>query len=141
MRYMNRTDLQRLTRIRLREAKVLFDNRRYEGAYYLLGYAVECAFKAYIAKQTKRYDFPDRKFVNDIYTHDLNKLLSVSGLESEYRKESKRNSNFELNWTIVKDWSEQSRYAAGVSRAKVKDFRAAVVSRRSGILPWLQRWW
>jgi len=87
---MNRTDLQRLTRLRLREARVLFDNRRYDGAYYLLGYAVECALKAYIAKQTKRYDFPDKKFVNDIYTHDLNKLLSVSGLESDYRKEIMR---------------------------------------------------
>src|SRR5437764_14458781 len=102
---MDRADLQRLTRIRLQEAKVLFDNRRYEGAYYLLGYAVECAFKACIAKQTKRYDFPDRKFVNDIYTHDLNKLLSVSGLEQEHRRESQRNPSFELNWTIVKDWS------------------------------------
>lgn len=139
---MNRTDLQSLTKIRLREAKVLFDNRCYEGAYSLLGYAVECAFKACIAKQTKRYDFPpDRKFVNDIYTHDLNKLLSISGLEPEHRKESKSDSNFELNWTIVKDWSAQSRYVAGVSRAKVKDFRSAVVSRRSGGLPWLQKWW
>src|SRR5437764_1406773 len=98
---MNRADLQRLARIRLRDAKVLFENKRYEGAYYLLSYAVECAFKACIAKQTKRYDFPDRKFVYDIYTHDLNKLLSVSGLEPEHRKESKRNPNFELNWTIV----------------------------------------
>ncbi len=120
---------------------MLFDNRRYDGAYYLLGYAVECALKAYIAKQTKRYDFPDKKFVNDIYTHDLNKLLSVSGLESDYRKEIMRTPNFELNWTVVKDWSEQSRYTIGVSRAKAKDFRSAVVSRRTGILPWLQRRW
>ncbi len=138
---MNRADLQHLTRIRLREARVLFDNRRYEGAYYLLGYAVECAFKACIAKQTKRYDFPDRKFVNDIYTHNLTQLLSLSELGSEHRKESKRNPSFELNWTIVKDWSEQSRYIAGMSRAKAKDFRSAVVSRRSGVLPWLQKWW
>jgi HEPN domain-containing protein len=139
---MNRADLQKLTRIRLREAKVLFDNHCYEGAYYLLGYAVECALKAYIAKQTKRYDFPpDRKFVNDIYTHELNKLLSVSGLEQKYREEIKRNPNLELNWTIVKDWSEQSRYVTGMSRAKAQDFRSAVVSRRSGVLPWLQRLW
>ncbi|HEV7745582.1 MAG TPA: HEPN domain-containing protein [Pyrinomonadaceae bacterium] len=139
---MNRSDLQNLARMRLREAKVLFDNHRYEGAYYLLGYAVECALKAYIAKQTRRYDFPpDRKFVNEIYTHDLNKLLSVSGLESEYRKETNRNPNFELNWTIVKDWSEQARYASGVSRAKSKDFRSAVVRRKTGIFPRLQKHW
>jgi len=60
---MNRADLQRLTRLRLAEAKVLFDNRRYEGAYYLLGYAIECAFKAYLAKQTKRYDFSERSLL------------------------------------------------------------------------------
>ena len=138
---MNRTDLQRLAKIRLQEARLLFDNRYYEGGYYLLGYAIECAFKACIATQTRRYDFPDRKFVLDIYTHDLNKLLSVSGLEPEHRKEIKRNPNFALNWTIVKDWSEQSRYFIGMSRSKVKDFRTAVVSRRSGILPWLQKWW
>jgi len=126
---MNRTDLQRLSRIRLREARVLLNNGQYEGAYYLLGYAVECALKACIARQTRRYDFPDRQFVNDIYTHDLNKLLSVSGLEPEHRRESNRNPIFELNWTIVKGWSEQSRYTAGVNRAKAADFRSAVVSR------------
>lgn len=138
---MNRTDLQRLTRIRLREARVLLNNRHYEGAYYLLGYAVECAFKARIARQTRRYDFPDLKFVRDIYTHDLNQLLRVSGLEPGHRRESIRNPVFELNWTIVKDWSEQSRYTVGVNRAKAADFRSAVVSRTNGILPWLQRWW
>ena len=138
---MNRSDLQHLARTRLRDAKVLFDNRRYEAAYYLLGYAVECAFKAYIAKQTKRHDFPDWKFVKDIYTHDLNKLLSLSGLEAEYRKESSRNPDFELNWTIVKDWSERARYVSGVSRAKSEDFRSAVVSRKTGIFPCLQKHW
>ena len=119
---------------------MLLNNRHYDGAYYLLGYAVECALKACIARQTRRNDFPDRKFVNDIYTHDLNRLLSVSGLEPEHRRESNRNPSFEVNWTIVKDWSEQSRYTAGVNRAKAADFRSAV-SRRNGILPWLQRWW
>ncbi len=50
---MNRSDFQRLTRLRLDEAKVLLANERYQGAYYLIGYAVECALKACIAKQTK----------------------------------------------------------------------------------------
>ena len=63
---MNRYDLQKLSRLRVREAKVLLDNKCYEGAYYLLGYAVECALKACIARQTKAFDFPDRKLINDI---------------------------------------------------------------------------
>lgn len=140
---MNRSDFQYLTKVRVREAKVLLDNRHYEGAYYLLGYAVECAFKACIAKQMKRFDIPDRKLVNDIYTHDLNRLLSVSGLEPDHRRMSKRNPDFELNWTIVKDWSEQARYVRGITRgqAQAKDFYSAVLSRKNGVLPWLKKWW
>lgn len=138
---MNRSDLQNISRLRVREAKILLDNKCYEGAYYLLGYALECAFKACVAKQIKRYDFPDRKLVDKSYTHDLDVLLKVSGLEPEHRKESRSNPSFELNWTIVKDWSEQSRYFDKITRAKAVDFRSAVVSRKNGILPWLQRWW
>lgn len=37
------------------------DQGLYDGAYYLSGYAVEWALKACIAKNVKRYDFPDRK--------------------------------------------------------------------------------
>jgi hypothetical protein len=47
---MNRNDLQNLSRLREKEAKVLLDNGCFAGAYYLLGYAVECALKACIAK-------------------------------------------------------------------------------------------
>ena len=80
---MNRTDLQRISRLRVKEAKVLLDNRYFSGAYYVLGYGVECALKACIAKQIRRHDFPDRKLVNDSYAHDPEKLLSVSGLKDE----------------------------------------------------------
>lgn len=138
---MNRADLQRLAKLRIREAKVLFDNKFYEGAYYLLGYAVECAFKACIAKQIRRHDFPDRKMVNDIYTHDLTKLLNVSGLAEEHRKECKSNPDFEANWSIVKDWSEQSRYSTGVAMIQARDFQTAVLGRRNGVLKWLQKYW
>jgi len=36
---------------------------QYCGAYYLMGYAIECAFKAAISKQIKEHDFPDKKLV------------------------------------------------------------------------------
>lgn len=138
---MDRSELQHLSKLRIQEAKVLLQNGCYEGAYYLMGYAVECAFKARIDRQMRRFDIPDRKLINDIYTHDLNKLLSVSGLEPEYRKISKSNPNFELNWTIVKDWSEQFRYKSGITQGQVKDLHSAVLSSKNGILPWLKKWW
>jgi HEPN domain-containing protein len=94
---LNRNDLRRLARIRLREARALLEARCYDGAYYLCGYAVEVALKACIAKQTRRHDFPDRKTVNDSYSHDLRTLIKVAGLEGLWLRETSGNPDFELN--------------------------------------------
>ena len=138
---MNRKELQQLSRLRVADAKILLDNGRHLGAYYLLGYAVECALKACIAKQTRRYDFPDRKLVNDSYTHDLERLLGVSGLKDALSSESASNPTLQRFWTIVKDWSEQSRYNSEITENAARDLFSAVTARRNGVLSWLMRWW
>ncbi len=138
---MNRSDLQNLATIRLRDAEVLLDNGRYDGAYYLLGYVIECALKACIAKQTKEFDFPDQRRVSDSYTHDLNRLLNLSGLSQEYQRESKINPAFADNWNIVKEWKESKRYESGIGEATARQFNSAVVDSTNGVLPWLQKWW
>ncbi len=56
---MNRADLQQLGQMRIDEATLLLAHRHWSGAYYLAGYAVECALKACIAKRTQRHDFRD----------------------------------------------------------------------------------
>ena len=49
---MNRSELQQLAEIRLRDAKALLVTGENDaGAYYMAGYAVECALKAVIAKK------------------------------------------------------------------------------------------
>ena len=138
---MNRADLQEISSLRVEEARVLLRNGYYSGAYYLIGYAVECALKACIAKQIRRYDFPDRKLVNDSYTHDLERLLGVSGLKEELDSESAGNQALEGNWSIVKDWSEQSRYRSDIPENEARDLLSAVTARRNGVLSWLMRWW
>jgi HEPN domain-containing protein len=77
---MNRAALQRMSKTRVREASTLLRAGLYLGSYYLIGYAVECALKAYVAKQVRRYDFPDKKLANEAFTHDLEKLVRVAGL-------------------------------------------------------------
>lgn len=77
---MNRKLLQRLTRERTRDARALLKDQQYSGAYYLGGYAVECALKACIAKSTNRHDFPDLTIVKKCHTHDLQELLKLAGL-------------------------------------------------------------
>lgn len=138
---MNRSDLQELSRIRKREAMILLSAGRFEGAYYLMGYAVECALKACIAKQFDRYDFPDKTLVDESYTHNLEKLLKLSGLRAEFDKESSRDVKLRDNWLTVKDWSEKIRYSKTVSRKQAQDFYKACVARGSGILSWLRSRW
>jgi hypothetical protein len=108
---------------------------------YLLGYAVECAIKSCIAKQIRRYDFPDHKLVNDSYTHDLEKLLNISGLKSALERATRTSPDLAVNWAIVKDWSEQARYSIGISEKMARDFHSAVTARRQGVLSWLRRRW
>ncbi|WP_445248940.1 HEPN domain-containing protein [Microcoleus sp. OTE_8_concoct_300] len=82
---MNRRDLQNIALTRIKEVEVLLNNRQYSGAYYLSGYVIECALKACIAKQTKKFDFPDKKTVMDSYTHDLEKLVKVAKIEKQLK--------------------------------------------------------
>lgn len=138
---VNRRDLQRLARIRLAEARVLLAGKKYDGAYYLAGYAVECALKSCIAKQFRKFDFPDKKLVNDSHTHNLEQLLSVSGLKQVHKQELETNAEFAVNWSVVRDWSEKGRYSLARSRAEASDLYAAITARRHGILKWLKKHW
>lgn len=131
---MTRKDLQDLASIRLKEAKALLDQGLHDGAYYLCGYAVECALKACIAKNVRQYDFPDKKVVIDSHTHDIEKLIRVSGLEPELRLQTQKNQEFKLNWQVVRDWSEISRYKRS-SEFDATDLYFSIVDEQNGIMP------
>ena len=107
---MNRNDFRKLALIRLDDARILFRQGRFEGCYYLSGYAVECGLKACIAKLTKRYDFPDKSLLQGVYTHDLAPLLRIAGLEEARDRESEHDREFGLHWYVVKQWKGESRY-------------------------------
>ncbi|MCC3420035.1 MAG: HEPN domain-containing protein [Microcoleus sp. PH2017_07_MST_O_A] len=136
---MNRRDLQNIALIRLKEVEVLLENRQYSGAYYLSGYVVECALKACIAKQTRKFDFPDKKTVFDSYTHDLEKLVKVAKLDSEL-KTLLKDVEFLTAWVVLKDWSEESRYQKH-DRQKALDIYSAITDSNHGILQWVQQHW
>jgi len=138
---MNRTDLQTIAEIRVQEATALRDQGHRQGAYYLLGYAVECALKACIAKQIREHDFPDKRLIQGSYTHDLKELLNLSGLKGNFKVEVGRNKAFSVNWEIVEGWNEAFRYRTNVEEMIVNDFFAAVLDGSNGVLPWLKRWW
>lgn len=138
---MNRQELQELSKLRRKEAASLLKAKHYSGAYYLLGYSVECALKACIAKQTNRYDFPNKDLANKAYVHNLEQLLKLSGLENELTKEISKNKTLEVNWAVVKDWKETSRYLCTIEPADARDLYTACTSRSNGILTWIKSKW
>lgn len=95
---LNRDTLRALAGSRLEEVRVLLENRLWTGAYYMTGLAVECALKSCLASAVKEHDFPDKRFVNDMYDHNLEKLFKLNGalwvrLQADMKTDSKLNVN------------------------------------------------
>ena len=137
---MNRSDLQNLAQIRLQDATALLASSNFSGTYYISGYIVECALKACIAKLTNQYDFPDKKVAEDSWTHDLEKLVRAANLATDLDRDRKANSRFDDNWSVVKDWSERSRYRV-YSQDEAQELYDAIVDGTDGVLQWVQRFW
>lgn len=137
---MNRTDFRRLAVLRLREAKTLLKNGQFEGAYYLCGYAVECALKACIAKQTRRYEFPDRNRVNSSYTHKLGDLVKLAGMELERNTLADSDVSFNTSWALVDRWNENIRYAFPTEE-EARELYKAIGNPKHGVLKWISKHW
>ena len=131
----SRADFEKLTAIRMREAKLLLDQNAWGGAYYMAGYAVEFAFKVIITSQLIESDsFPDKKDVEKFYKHDLKLLLEQAGLGDDV----KNDDTVSRQWDIVKDWSEQSRYVVGRTEPQARDLYNAI---EKDVLPWIKARW
>jgi HEPN domain-containing protein len=137
---MNRKDLQALANIRIREAKALYRAGEFSGAYYLIGYAVECGLKACIAKKFKRHDFPDRKGVNEAHTHNLKTLAALANLEGSRLVLEQMDPLFGKNWNLTIRWSEESRYKV-FDEQTCKELMDAIMERRHGVMSWVKQHW
>ena len=141
---MNKKILQALTEARVADARTLLNAKRFDAAYYLAGYAIECALKACIATKTKRHDFPDREFARDVYTHNLVDLVRIAGLKEQWNHRSHQDPAFETKWVIVKDWSEKARYEMRTPQREARRRATAMlnaVEDREGILACIQQYW
>jgi hypothetical protein len=139
---MNRADLQSLADVRIDEAVALLalNPPRSDGAYYLAGYAVECALKAAIAKLNNLHDWPEKQFVADCHTHNVLALVRLAGLEAARAADAVANPIFARNWSIVQDWSERSRYERH-ALAKAQKMIDAITDHANGVLPWIKARW
>ena len=135
-----RGELQKISKTRLKEVKVLYRNQLYDGAKYLSGYVVETALKARICKILDA-DYPESGDVSRSFmTHKLDQLVKLAGLQKAL---DRADINFKTNWSIVTSWSEVNRYKAigTSSREDVEDILNALEDRNDGVLTWIKRRW
>jgi HEPN domain-containing protein len=134
--------LQKLAKDRLADAKALLAAKRWSGAYYLAGYAVECGLKACVLAHVERTGviFEDRKYAEKCWTHLLKDLLGLSGVKPEFDADATPGTELLKNWEVVKDWTEASRYRR-TPRAKAKQLYAAITNKQHGVLSWIKGHW
>jgi hypothetical protein len=140
---VTRTDFQQLADVRIAEAAALLSLPvpMPDGAYYLAGYSVECALKACIAKLTNLHDFPPlKRFVEDCYTHDLDKLVRAAGIDGQLKADTAADAELSNNWAVVKDWKETSRYDRKTP-AEARALYDAITDAAHGVLPWVKLRW
>lgn len=137
---MDRKGLQYLSRVRLKEATALLQLGLWDGAFYLAGYAVECALKACIAKSTRRGEFPDKRKVESSHSHNLLQLIKVAGLDEACLEQAGKDGDFRNNWDYVQSWSEQSRYRKHQPES-ARAMLEAVGDRRHGVISWIKQRW
>lgn len=138
---LTRADFQQLADVRIAEAGVLLANGLWDGAYYLAGYAVECALKACIAKLIRAEEFPPhRREIDDYYTHDISRLLRTAKLDAAWVAERMADPLFETHWDFAKLWTEESRYVRK-AESEARSLYNAVTDAAHGVLPWIKRYW
>ena len=104
---LTRQELRQISRSRLRDAEVLFNGQRYDGAIYMCGYAVELALKARICVTLKWTEFPatagEFKDLQSLRTHNFEVLLRLSGRQDVRRTHI-------ADWSVVGQWGPDIRY-------------------------------
>lgn len=138
---MNRAELHQLTKDRLRDAQALLVARRWSGAYYLAGYAVECALKSCVIVHLMKTDeFPARRFSEQCWTHNLKDLVKLAGLEAELDADAGADPLLNAKWGTVQEWNESSRYLTK-PRKKAQLLYNAIADKNHGVLSWIKLHW
>lgn len=135
-----KADLERLSIVRHDDALFLFQNNRCSSAYYLVGYAVELALKACIAKQFQQDAIPDKAFVNAVYVHKLDTLLGLAGLKQEFDAAIKVDPTLGAYWAIASNWSEESRYGMW-EPFEAGSLVQAICDKDHGVFQWVKKHW
>jgi hypothetical protein len=141
---VNKKILQALAEARVADGRTLLHARRFDAAYYLAGYAIECALKACIAKKTKRHDFPDKDFAIKTHTHKLEKLAELAGLMKQLHATAvspRPRSGGQLGRGEGLVGGEPLRTGSATRGRRKATATLRAVEGRQGILSCIQQYW
>ncbi len=142
---MNWKQLQALAKTRLKDTKAFLGRKRWSAAYYLAGYVVECGLKSCILRHLVEPGslFGDEEYLKKLskcWTHNLAVLLNLAGLDKVLRDACDVNPALGVNWGIVKDWKETSRYE-DKDEVAARTLLEAIQHKPDGVFPWIQSHW
>lgn len=133
-----KSEFEKLSEFNLADAELLLERERFTSAYQLAGFAAECALKAIVVKQFKENKLPDIFLVEKAYTHDLEQLMELAGLEDSLSKK-RSDKGFNKKWAIVKNWNEEGRYTI-INAEEARDYVEAL-SGDDGVMAWIRSHW
>jgi hypothetical protein len=137
---LTKIDLQKLAQVRLDDAILLLQNNRSSSAYYLGGYAVELALKACISKLFQPNVIPDKAFVDAVYTHKLDNLLSTAGLSVKFKADCTADHLLAAYWGVASQWRETSRYEMWDPMSAAALLQA-IHEPSHGVFQWVKQQW
>lgn len=137
---MKSSDLRKLARTRLKEAKILHSAGFYDGCIYLSGYVLELALKAKICSLMHLQDYPDEIFNKKLKSHNLTDLVIASGLSNDF---SLANPDLFINWNKVVSWKTDTRYnpIGQATKKYSEDFLEALENPQWGVFTWIKKRW
>ena len=76
--------------------------------------------------------------------HNLEELITLAGLYTQFNERVNTNIQFGNNWSFIKttiNWSEQLRYQMGRNQVETQMMLLALTDPKNGILPWIKKHW
>jgi hypothetical protein len=140
---VDRADWQALAEERILAAQALLAAKQWSSAYYLAGYAVEFGLKSCILVRVAanpKLIFVEKTFSSQCWSHSPKELFALAGLEAAFLAESAANPILTQNWSIVRAWSEQSRYQRKL-QVEAEELYDAITEINNGVLPWIRIRW
>ena len=143
---MNQAELRQMAEERIKDAKTLLDGGRWEFAYYVAGYAVECGLKSCILARMVQtaWVFQEKWDARKCLTHDFTELVELTGLKAELAANKQASAaparDFVQYWDTVQKWKVSSRYESK-TEAEAPDLYEAITNDPNGVLLWIRNFW